>query len=162
MKNWQRRGLGILAIGGGAVGLSSAVQSVLNGGVHAPFPMFVFALALAFFLWGISCGVQMLEGVPSAEFQNALFWMVQTPLLQTPVFGYSVFSAVQLQVFAKFAPLEVGFFGSAFGAQFGLNFGQPGARTLIGINLVALGLALWLVRWRESVEATTVGDATHK
>lgn len=101
---------------------------------------------MAFFVWGIWCGVQMLEGGRRALVRNALFWLAQVPLLQTSVFGYTVFCGAQLQVFAKLSPFQVGFFGSGFGAQFSLNLGQPGARFAIGVNLVALCISFWLMR----------------
>lgn len=112
--------------------------------------MLPLALGMTFFLWGIWCGVQMLEGARQALYRNALFWLAQAPLLQTPIFGYTVFCGAQLQVFAKLSPFQLGFFGSGFGAQFNLNLGQPGARFAIGVNLVALGISFWLMRQCET------------
>ncbi|MGI4842031.1 MAG: hypothetical protein ACRYF7_01830 [Janthinobacterium lividum] len=57
-------------------------------------------------------------------------WLAQVPLLQTSVFGYAVFC----------------------GAQFSLNLGQPGARLAIGVNLLALCIAFWLMRKGESAD----------
>lgn len=152
LNNWQRRGLGILALGGGAVGFASSMSAVLQTQVLTANTILPFTLALAFFAWGIWCGVQMLEGGRQALYRNALFWLAQVPLLQTPVFGYTVFCGAQLQVFAKLSPLQLGFFGSGFGAQFSLNLGQPGARFAIGVNLVALCISFWLMRKCESAE----------
>lgn len=146
LSNWQRRGLGILAIGGGAIGVASSMTALLHGQVPRANNILPFTLAMAFFLWGIWCGVQMLEGGRRALVRNALFWLAQVPLLQTSVFGYTVFCGAQLQVFAKLSPFQVGFFGSGFGAQFSLNLGQPGARFAIGVNLVALCISFWLMR----------------
>lgn len=146
LKNWQRRGLGILAIGGGAIGLGSSMTAVVQGHVPTAINILPFTLGIMFFLWGIWCGVQMLEGGRQALYRNFLFWLVQTPLLQTPIFGYTVFCGAQLQVFAKLAPLQFGIFGSGFGAQFSLNLGQSGSRTAMGINIVALCISFWLMR----------------
>jgi len=145
LSNWQRRGLGVLSIGGGALGFGSSMTAVLQGQELAPTNIVPFALGMGFFLWGIWCGVQVLEGTRNALYRNVIFWFVQTPLLQTPFLGYTVFCGAQLQVFAKLSPFQVGFFGSGFGAQFSINLGQPGARFAIGINLVALCISLWLM-----------------
>ncbi|BDT60601.1 hypothetical protein MasN3_40950 [Massilia varians] len=152
LNNWQRRGLGILALGGGAVGFASSMSAVLQAQVPTTTTILPFTLAQAFFLWGIWCGVQMLEGGRQALYRNALFWLAQVPLLQTPVFGYAVFCGGQLQVFAKLSPFQLGFFGSGFGAQFSLNLGQPGARFAIGVNLLALCMSFWLMRQCERAD----------
>ncbi len=152
LNNWQRRGLGILALSGGAVGFASSMSAVLQAQVPTTDTIFPFTLAVAFFLWGIWCGVQMLEGGRQALYRNALFWLAQVPLLQTSMFGYAVFCGAQLQVFAKLSPFQLGFFGSGFGAQFSLNLGQPGARFAIGVNLVALCISFWLMRKCESAD----------
>lgn len=146
MKNWQRRGFGVLAIGGGAIGLGSLMTAVLQGRMPAASHGFVMVLAAAFFGWGIWCGVQLLEGGRRALARNALFWIAQVPLLQTPFLDYGAFCGAQLQLIFKLAPGELGILGSVLGAQFGLGLGQAGARIAIGINLVALCVAFFLVR----------------
>lgn len=146
LSNWQRRGLGVLSIGGGSIGFSSGMTVVLQGHEITATNILPFALGMAFFLWGVWCGVQMLEGNRQAMYRNAIFWLVQTPLLQTPVLGYTVFCGAQLQVFAKLSPFQIGFFSSGFGAQVALNLGQPDARFIIGVNLIALCISVWLMR----------------
>lgn len=149
LSNWQRRGLGVLSIGGGAIGFGSGMTAVLHGQEIAATNILPLALGMAFFLWGVWCGVQMLEGTRQAMYRNAVFWLVQTPLLQTSILGYTVFCGAQLQVFAKLSPFQIGFFSSGFGAQVALNLGQPDARSAIGVNLVALCISAWLMRKSE-------------
>lgn len=151
LNNWQRRGLGVLSIGGGAIGLGSSMVAVLKGQVVTS-NILPFTLGLAFFLWGIWCGVRMLEGGRRALYHNAIFWLAQVPLLQTPIFGYALFCGAQLQLFLKLSPFEVGFFGSLLSAQFSLNLGQPGARFAIGVNLVALCISFWLMHKSETAD----------
>ncbi len=146
LKNWQRRGCGVLAIGGGAIGLGTMMNAILQGRVSVSTHLLVTVLAVAFFGWGIWCGVQLLEGKRQALAWNALFWMVQIPLLQTPMLNYGAFCGAQLQLIFKLAPAEIGMLGSVLGAQLGFGLGQAGARVAVGINLVALGIAFFLVR----------------
>lgn len=153
MDNWQRRALGILAIGGGAIGLSSSMMAVLQGRGLATTNLFVIALGMGFFLWGVWCGVQMIEVSAQAVRRNAFFWLAQVPLLQTPILGYTAFCGAQLQVFIKLSPIDATFAGSVLGAQFGLNLGQPGARIAIGINVLAAGVAFWLIEKNERAES---------
>ena len=48
--NWQRRGLGVLSIGGGALGFGSSMTAVLQGQELAPTNIVPFALGMGFFL----------------------------------------------------------------------------------------------------------------
>lgn len=157
MNDFQRRALGILAVGGGAIGLSWITTAMLQGQVAAT-NFLVVVLAAAMFSWGIWCGVQMIENAADAPRRNAIFWLVQVPLLQTPIIGYAAFCGAQIQIFLKTSPIELGFFGSILGTQFGLNLGQPGSRSLIGINIFAAAVAAFLLaqsRYEKSRPAST-------
>lgn len=160
MKNWQRRLLGILALGGGASGISSTVNAVVQGQVLAISAFIPIVFALAFFVWGVWCGVLMLEGTKKALYPNAVFWLAQTPLLQTPVLAYPAFCGAQLQVFVKLSPFEAGISSSLLGAQFGMGIGQPGARITVGVNLFALCVSLWLIQKCKRAEQNLILDAT--
>ncbi|MYN06326.1 hypothetical protein [Pseudoduganella aquatica] len=161
MNKWQRRGLGILALGGGAIGFSSIMNTHLQRQAPSTNSFIAIVLATAFFLWGVYCGVQMLEGNRKALFQNAVFWLVQAPLLQSPALGYAAFCGAQAQVLVKLSPVEVGISGSVLGAQFGLNLGQPGERIAIGVNLFALCISFWLMQKYERAAPTSpLGAAT--
>ena len=84
--------------------------------------------------------------------------MVVAIQLQTPVIGYTAFCGAQIQIFLKTSPIELGFFGSILGTQFGLNLGQPGSRSLIGINIFAAAVAAFLLaqsRYEKSRPAST-------
>jgi hypothetical protein len=79
MKRWERRVLGILALGGSFLGVVIGVsllvsqRSVLVAAVEAPF--------LALYVWGIWCGLRMLERPDGALKMNAWFWATQVPYL---------------------------------------------------------------------------------
>lgn len=145
MKIWQRRGLGILALGGSAIGLGSCPAALAS---QAPGLVgnAVILLGAALFAWGLACGVWMLEGKPEAASRNAWFWLMQGPLVQTPVFGYMGFCGARLHLLVKLSPVEFGFAANVLGTQFGLNFGPPGQRIVFGVNVLALALAAFINR----------------
>lgn len=142
MKLWQRRSLGMLTLGGSAIGLASCPAAlasqapglVNDGGI---------VLGAALFVWGLACGVWMLERKAEAASRTAWFWLVQVPLVQTPVFDYMSFCGARLHLRAKLSPVEFGFAANVLGTQFGLDFGQPGQRVGFGVNVLALALAVF-------------------
>jgi len=154
LANWQRRALGLLSIGGGAVGLSSSMATAVKGGVMYGVNSFSMILGLVFFLWGMWCGIQMLEGRGQALLRNSIFWLAQVPVFNTSVFSYSAFCGLQFQLFIKLQPLDVGFIGSVFGAQFSINFGQPELPLFVGVNVIALLIWFWLISKYAVAQAT--------
>lgn len=145
LADWQRRALGLLSIGGGAVGLSSSMATAVKGGVMHGGSSFAMILGLVFFLWGMWCGIQMIESRGHALLRNSIFWLAQIPVFNTPVFSYSAFCGLQFQLLIKLQTLDVGFIGSIFGAQFSINFGQTGLPLSVGANVVALLIWFWLI-----------------
>lgn len=155
MANWQRRALGILAIGGGAIGLSSTMIAVLQRQGLATTNFFVLALGVAFFGWGIWCGVQMIEGGAQAVRRNATFWFFQVPLLQTSVLTYVAFCGAQLQAYVTLSRFDIKFHFAVLGAQYGLSVGQPVTTTAFGVNVFAAGIAFWLTKHLHPTEAAS-------
>src|SRR5688500_19869003 len=81
----QRRTLGVLALGGGAVGFAAGIALLLS----RTNPL-EWAFCIAFctlYAWGIWCGIRLLEGKPGAERANLKFWLVQIPSFGSPKDG---------------------------------------------------------------------------
>lgn len=157
MKDWQRRVLGVLALGGGATGLSYMASAALLGQALAASEYLLVAVAGAFFLWGVWCGLQMIEGRPRANFTNAIFWLAQVPLFQTPAVVYSAICGAHLQLFVKLSPVELGFTWGILGSQVRLGFGQAGQPPVVGLNALALMIACFL--FRTSAVSTSSANA---
>ncbi|MBB5866347.1 hypothetical protein [Xanthomonas sp. 3058] len=141
MQIWKRRVAGILAIGGGALGIV-VISTVL---VQQRKPLeWVFSLAfILLYAWGIWCGSRLLEGQPGAERSNAKFWLIQVPSFTSPVFSYFFSSGFHLTATLQFAPIEtrVNFM---LGSSFSYSLDEPSAAIAIGINVFALAMWLWL------------------
>lgn len=132
------------------------MSTIVQGLAYTGTSPFTLMLAIAFFSWGIWCGLQMIEGGSQAVFWNAIFWLAQVPLLQTPILGYSAFCGAQIRIFGRLSPVDFGFYGSMLGAQFGLNLGQPEGRVAVGVNLFAAGVAFWLIEMCEYSEPASM------
>lgn len=145
MHKWFRRGAGILAIGGGCIGLSGAMMTIMQAPPTLA-SVFIIAPAVAFFVWAVWCGVQMMEGGVQAVRRNAIFWLVQVPIVQSSSLGYLAFCGAQIQVFLKTSPAELGFFASMLGAQFGIYLGRALERSAFGINIFAVAMVFLLAR----------------
>ncbi|AXK71260.1 hypothetical protein DWG18_02450 [Lysobacter sp. TY2-98] len=143
MKVWQRRVIGILGVGGGAIGIAAVTSVVAQQ--HNPIEWLFSLIFAALYAWGLWCGVRMLEGSPDAERKNLIFWLVQVPVFSSPVLGYFFANGFHLTVSVQASPLN---FNANFflGSTFTYSLLQSDKPWILGVNLFALGVALWLVR----------------
>lgn len=143
MKRWQRRTLGVLATGGGAIGIAISMMQVAQIGWS--FSLLFLAMGMALYAWGMACGVALLESQPRAEHANFWFWLVQVPIFTSPIATYFFSAGAVFLVKVDFWPLGIhwnAFLGSQFSLQVGMA--QPYG---FGINFLALGICYWLWRW---------------
>lgn len=143
MKRWQRRTLGILAIGGGGVGVAVSVAQAWQVGWS--LALVFLAVAVALYAWGIGCGVALLEERPRAEHANFWFWLAQVPVFTSPFATYFFSAGALLLVKVDFWPMAIhwnAFLGSQFTFQVGMH--QPYG---FGLNFLALVICFWLWRW---------------
>lgn len=141
MKNWQRRGIGILTLGGGATGFSVALMLLFSR--TNPIEWLFCIAFMAIYAWGVWSGTRMLEGAQGSERSALKYWIIQIPTFGSPYFGYFLSSGFHTTVSLQFAPLAINgnfLLGSAFTYSL-LQVKQPWS---IGINLFAGALAWWL------------------
>lgn len=137
---WERRLFGVLALGGAFSGVMYILMT-LSQDVHW-FARLLQAPAFVFYLWGIVCGVKMLEAAPDAIEVNTWYWIVQIPCVVTPLIG--------------------GFLTSGASATIGLQSGESllywafyvGSRyhlavlgaspIIIAVNVLAVAAVVWL------------------
>jgi hypothetical protein len=149
---WERRLFGIAALGGSFTGLAAGgtlVASELSGLAK----LFVVPF-LGLYLWGIWCGLRMIEVGDGALRANRWFWLAQVPMFMTPWLGYKFTSGLVGWLAFK-APMQwqvQGRFGSEF--EYSILEGKP---LMLGINVVALAAWWWLGRrLRQSQVAAVV------
>jgi hypothetical protein len=143
MKLWQRRAIGILTLGGGAIGIAAAITLLLTR--KNPIE-WIFCLAfMALYAWGVWCGVRLLEGQIGAERSALKYWLAQVPTFGSPVLGYFLSSGFHTTVSLQLSPFKVnGTF--LLGSMFNYSLLQPEQPWFIGINLFAAAIAWCLVR----------------
>lgn len=142
MTPWQRRLLSFLAIGGGALGLSPCLVQFMKPQTAGAY--IVLSIATVFYGWGVWCGLRLLEGAPSAIKACRLFWGVQIPVVQLPFLAYAFFCGTQLQILAGGSPLAFRFNANFLGASFSLAITSGGMPTLLGVNVLALAIVIFL------------------
>lgn len=143
MKSWQRRAIGVLTLGGGAIGIMAAITLFF-----ARENLIEWTLCLAFlavYAWGIWCGIKLLEGLPGSERSTLNYWLVQIPTFGSPVLGYFLSSGFHATVTLQIYPFE--FSGNfLLGSTFNYSLLQIGQPWFVGVNLFAAFLAWWLSR----------------
>lgn len=141
MSRWIRRILGTLALGGGAVGLSTMALAVPHAtGVIAGTALLTFA---AIYVFGIWCGIGMLEQRPGAEGLNSVYWLLQVPTLNTYGLSYLLVSGLGVTLGLGWNPIHFKF-AYAIGSAWYLYLFTTPDETWVGINIVALGIACFL------------------
>lgn len=150
MRHWLWRAMGVLALGGGFTGVVFGVNAALVGG---PLSVWIsVGLGLVIYGTGTWVGFRLLEGKPGAERLNLIYWWLQVPVIQTPVFGLRFYCGAGAQVSATFGTGQlvsddINLSANAFlGSQFEWSLGQLDRPWTIGINLFALAVALWAGR----------------
>jgi hypothetical protein len=141
MQQWQRRILGIVALGGGFTGFAVGLNLLI-----APSGVLAKVLALPFlvlYAWGIVCGLRLIEGRDEALRQNLYFWLTQIPFLMSPIAGYSFSSGASL--YFKYQPIGAEWnYLARLGSQFEYSLLQ-GKPLIVGVNIFAVGVSLFLV-----------------
>jgi hypothetical protein len=156
MKLWQRRILGLLAVGGGAAGATASVTMLLNSASVVRWAIYtVFACLYA---WGVWCGVKMFEGQPNAEKYHRRFWLIQVPALNSPLIGYSMVCGFHLTLSLDLTPFKLGA-NFSLGSMFNFSLFQWNEPLSLGVNVFALGIFLWMAREFPDVPASEVQSA---
>ena len=141
MRLWQRRTLGILALGGGFVGVALGSQMLMNAELSVPARVLILPF-MALYGFGVWCGLGMLESRPGTVALNRLFWLLQVPYVMSPIAGYLFASGAMAYV--SFAPGS-GFGAMArFGSQFQYSLFELTKPFVIGVNVVALAVFAFL------------------
>lgn len=147
MELWQRRGIGILTLGGGAIGVALGVQLILSN--SSPVAWFFCAVFVAVYSWGVWCGLRFLEGDDSSVRSVLKYWMLQVPSFGSPFLGYVMTSGFHATV--SFQILPPCFSGNLLlGSSFKYSLMQAGTPWSIGVNVFALVISIWLFRIRRS------------
>ena len=147
MTDLWRRVLGITALGGGAVGATLIWTMLFSDNQLAA--KIIILLFMPFYVWGIWCGVQMLEGHPGAIRNNFWFWLIQIPIVQSPVFGYMFSAGFLAGAWLQLTPAKINFL-AWLGSRFELSINQP-KPVAFGVNVAALliSAALWRLLRRQ-------------
>lgn len=156
MPRWARRVLGVLALGGGAIGFIATLMALL--GSDNPVVWLLLLVFLGIYAFGVVCGIAMLEGHADALRANTAYWAVQVPAISTYAFGYFVSSGGHVTVYFNWVlqKIQVDFL---LGSVFRFNLMQEPDSRRVGINVFALAIVLFLIRCRRRVGAARVVPA---
>jgi len=171
MNKWVRRVLIVLEIGGGFTGFSVMLTS-LTGDVNLPaYAVTGLGLFACVFLFGIVSGLTLVDNSDIGVVLSAVYQLVQIPIVSSSWVAYRLFSGVQIAILWSAGRAAFTF---DCGARSFLAW-MHGEPLQIGINVLALGLFLYLLRefWRhhkrvgqrpqrledvEAAQATAKGD----
>lgn len=143
MKTWQRRTIGILTLGGGAVGVSALLAHLLSR--SNPVEWLLGSAALAIYIWGIWCGTRLLEAREGAEESAMKYWLVQVPSVMSPLFGWFLAGGFHFTVALQVFPLKL-HWNTQLGSAFNYSIFNSSAPWWLGINFAAVAVVYVLYR----------------
>ncbi|GGY88369.1 hypothetical protein [Shewanella fodinae] len=91
MKLWLRRTIGILTLGGGAIGFAAGLTLLISRSNPLEW-LFCIAFMAVF------CGMRLLEAAKGAERATLKYWFVQVPSFSSPIIGYFLSSGFHVTV----------------------------------------------------------------
>ena len=143
MEPWQRRVIGILTLGGGAIGFAAALGLLLSR--SNPLEWLFCLLFMAAYAWGVWSGMRLLESQPGAERSTLKYWLIQVPTFSSPILGYFMSSGFHTTATLQLSPFN---FNANFllGSSFNYSLMQSDKPWSIGINVFAAVIAWWLSR----------------
>ena len=143
MRLWQRRTVGILTLGGGAIGFAVGLTLLISR--SNPLEWLFCIAFMAVYAWGVLCGTRLLECEKGAEHSALKYWLVQVPSFSSPILGYFLSSGFHVTVSLQLAPFKLN--GNFMvGSQFNYSLMQPEQPWSVGFNLFAAAIVWWLAR----------------
>ena len=110
--------------------------------------LLVCRISLNLRLGGVWCGIRIFENHPSGARMGFWYWLIQVPVLSSPVFGY-FFRGRWLHITFILQPSNWGYhFNLHFGSAFSASFFESHQPFYFGGNVFALFIALWLATKR--------------
>ncbi|MFY7865681.1 hypothetical protein [Roseateles sp.] len=136
--------LGLLGIGGGAVGLVALGSTIANTAVGAMDGV-IMAFAGLLYVFGGYCGVAALRKAPGWLHFNQLFWAIQVPVISSPLASYFFATGGFLSIWLQVYPPIHGGFNFMVGSSFTINF-FASSPVAFGVNVFAAAIAVYLAR----------------
>ena len=133
----------VLEVGGGFMGFSVLIVSLMNTGITASSWIFpILILTGAMFLFGIVAGLALLERPRFGAAMSAVYQALQIPVVSSPLLTYALLSGLRLGVgWFKGRPA----FLFEFGARCTFFLFRRSDPWIIGVNVLALVLFVYLL-----------------
>lgn len=141
MNRWIRHVLIVLQVGGGFMGLSLMVTSLKSAQNMPSHAVIGFSLFACIFLLGIVSGLALVDRLRIGIILSAVYQALQIPIVSSSSATYRLLSGLQIGI--QWRESRVGI---TFDCGAGYFFGwMQGAPFQIGINVLALGLLIYLL-----------------
>jgi len=146
MKNWQGRAIGVLTLGGSAIGLAAIVTEVPISTLQG-LTLLIVAVFAVVFVYGIAVGVLIIEKAEKSLSLALPFWLAQVPVFQSAWITYGLYTGAKFDVLFG-SDLNINFVWSG-GAHFTFYL-FPGDAAAVGVNVVAIVVCymIWKNRTR--------------
>ena len=150
MKNWRERIIGVLTLGGSAIGLAAIVSEVpiltLRG-----LSLLIIATFAVVFIYGIVVGVLVIEKAEKSLLLALPFWLAQVPVLQSAWITYGLYTGAKFDILFG-SDLNINFVWSG-GTHFTFYL-FPGDAGAVGVNVVAIAISYMIIRNQKDVVAS--------
>jgi hypothetical protein len=137
--------IGIVMLAGSVLAIGLSVATLTLGLIVQAPNLAVLLLTFVFFGFGAWSGIQAIRQRTNWPRHARWFWLVQIPMYSSSTFSFSVACGAGVWTFLRLKELNTTFGASAyFGSGFSLTYHRASPSLVIGINLLAAAIAIYL------------------
>ena len=148
LNQWMVRFLSVSTIGGAFLGITNIVANLTN--LSGAFGYIIYITFLMLYAAGIIVAVKLFEKTTVGALKaNLLFWLAQVPIFMSPILGFQLSNGAFMNIWISSADGVQ--FVALIGSVFNLSFFQLEQPWAIGVNLLAIGVVLYIHMVLQSV-----------
>lgn len=151
------RVLGVVAIAGSVLGLAMLVPILLQGSIFRAIDQLALASVVFLYGYGIWSGVAALKARSGWRTHARYFWVAQVPSVSSSLVTFAVSCGAGAWLYLRFGSAGVGAGGAAYvGSGYQWSYMQQKPELLVGVNVLALAIVVWLSLPHRSADENAV------
>ncbi|WP_299010492.1 hypothetical protein [uncultured Shewanella sp.] len=141
LNQWMVRFLSVSTIGGAFLGVTTISANFAN--ISGVFSYIIYVAFLVLYAAGLVVAVRLFEKTTVGTLKaNLLFWLTQVPIFMSPVLGFQLSNGVFMNIWIS--SVDGVQFVALIGSVFNFSFFQLEQPWAIGVNLLAIGVVLYI------------------
>jgi hypothetical protein len=139
------RVLGVVAIAGSALGLAMMVPILMQGSIFRAIDQLALLSVVLLYGYGIWSGIGAVKGRSGWRAHARYFWVAQVPSISSSLVTFAVSCGAGAWLYLRLGSAGVGAGAAAYvGSGYQWSYMQHKPEVLLGVNVLALAIVVWL------------------